>query len=58
MNTVTRSFVVQSMIFGALVLISACSHQPKRVDCGNRLEPINAATPAAAKNSDDKVGEP
>jgi hypothetical protein len=57
MNTAIRSLVVQSMIFGALVLVSACSHQPKRVDCDKRLEPINAATPAI-KNPDAKAGEP
>ncbi len=57
MNTAIRFFVVQSMIFGGLVLVSACSHQPKRVDCDKRLEPINAAI-AAAKNPNLKSSEP
>jgi hypothetical protein len=58
MKTPIRSSVVQSMIFGALMLLSACSHQPKRVDCDKGLEPINAATPPAAQNPDLKAGEP
>jgi hypothetical protein len=44
------------MLLGAFAL-SACSHQPKRVDCDKRLEPINAATPAAA-NPDAKANGP
>jgi len=58
MNTAIRSFVARWMVLGALALVSACSHQPKRVDCDGRLEPINAATPGAAKNPDAKAGEP
>ena len=57
MNTAIRPSVVQSMVLGALVLLSACSHQPKRVDCDKRLEPINAATPAI-KTPDAKAVEP
>jgi hypothetical protein len=58
MNTAIRSFAAHWMVLGALVLVSACSHQPKRVDCDKRLEPISAATPAAAKNPNLKAGEP
>jgi hypothetical protein len=58
MNTAIRSVMARWMVLGALELVSACSHQPKRVDCDKRLEPINAATPAAAKKSDAKAGDP
>jgi hypothetical protein len=58
MNTAIRSVMARWMVLGALELLSACSHQPKRVDCDKRLEPINAATPVAAKNPDTKTGEP
>jgi hypothetical protein len=57
MNTAIRPFGARWMFLGALVLLSACTHQPKRVDCDKRLEPINAATPAA-KNPDAKAVEP
>jgi hypothetical protein len=40
------------MMFTVLALLTACSHQPKRVDCDKRLEPINAVTPAAMKAGD------
>jgi len=52
MNTGIRSSVTHWMIFAALALLTACSHQPKRVDCDKRLEPINAVTPAASKAGD------
>ena len=58
MKTLVGSFAVRPMIVGLIVLASACSHQPKRVDCDKGLEPINAAAPAAAKTLDSKGGEP
>jgi hypothetical protein len=58
MNTSFRSVVTGCMVFGVLALLTACSHQPKRVDCEKRLEPINAATPAGAKNPNAKAGDP
>jgi hypothetical protein len=58
MKSVIWSFAVRPMILGAIVLASACSHQPKRIDCDKGLEPINAATPPAAKTLDSKAGEP
>lgn len=56
MKAAFRYLMACWMVFGALAL-TACSHQPKRVDCDKHLEPINAATPAAAKNPDLKAGE-
>jgi hypothetical protein len=32
---------------GLLVLLVACSHPPRKVDCDGRLEPINAVNPRA-----------
>ena len=55
MNTVFRCLLPCGMLLGALI---ACSHQPKRVDCDKRLEPINAATSAAVKNPGTKAGDP
>jgi hypothetical protein len=57
MIKVTHSFVARCMAVTALGLLTACSHQPKRVDCEKRLEPINAATPAAAKDLQRKAGD-
>jgi hypothetical protein len=58
MNRVIRRFVTRCMVFTALGLLTACSHQPKRVDCEKRLEPINAATAAAAKKPKVEAGDP
>jgi hypothetical protein len=33
------------LILWTLLCASACSHQPQRVDCNGRLEPINATHP-------------
>jgi hypothetical protein len=52
MNTGIRSWVTRWMIFTALAILTACSHQPKRIDCDKRLELINAVTPAATKAGD------
>jgi len=52
MNTVFRFFATRWVIFTVLALLTACSHQPKRVDCDKSLGPINAVTPAAAKAGD------
>jgi hypothetical protein len=56
MNRVACCFVTRCLVFAALGLLTACSHQPKRVDCEKRLEPINAAT-AAAKSLQRKAGD-
>jgi hypothetical protein len=58
MNGVVRYCATRCMVLTALALLTACSHQPKRVDCEKRLEPINAATPAAAKKPEVKAGDP
>jgi hypothetical protein len=58
MNTLIRFFGTRWMVFSTLALLTACNHQPKRVDCDKRLEPINAVTSAAAKNHQSKAGDP
>jgi hypothetical protein len=51
--------VCRCVALSAIVLITGCSHQPKRVDCDARLEPINPPTPiAGANNPHVKAGEP
>jgi hypothetical protein len=58
MNTTVRVFMARSLSLVAIALLTACSHQPKRVDCEKRLEAINAATPAGAKAPSAKAGDP
>ena len=58
MNATVRYFAARSLALVAIALLTACSHQPKRVDCDTRLEPINAATPAGAKTPGVKAGDP
>jgi hypothetical protein len=59
MNSVACRNVWICLFLSALVSGSGCTHQPKRVDCDGRLEPINPPTPvAAAKKSNDLGSKP
>jgi hypothetical protein len=56
MKSAARRNVWICLFFGALVLGSGCTHQPKRVDCDGRLEPINPPTPVAGAKKSNELG--
>jgi hypothetical protein len=48
--------IVWSCFVVALALAGGCSHQPKRVDCDGRLEPINPPTPVVHSEKSSGTG--
>jgi hypothetical protein len=44
---------IKWMGLACVLLISACSHHARRVDCDGPLRPINTPTPVAAATSAD-----
>jgi outer membrane murein-binding lipoprotein Lpp len=47
-------FVSVTYVVVGLTLVAGCSTQPRRVDCDEQLQPINAPAPAVAQQPETK----
>jgi hypothetical protein len=51
MTSMRGSLFGRLLLLWMLVMVAACSHQSKRVDCEGKFVPINAVTPTVGIKS-------